>query len=71
MSVTTTPERPVKKWRVIVFALVAVVYALLSLVLNEGLFALVELWFNVLSPAVQSHDAAMNGLLGRIGRRWH
>ncbi len=35
MSVTTTPERTVKKWRVIVFTMVAVLFALLFLLLFE------------------------------------
>lgn len=36
MSVSVTPERPVKKWRVIVFAVVAALFALVFLVVFYG-----------------------------------
>lgn len=44
MSVTTTPERTVKKWRVIVFTMVAVLFTLLFLLLFGGMYGILTPW---------------------------
>jgi len=59
MSVTTIPERPVKKWRVIVFSAVAVLIALtFSGFFGGGLF-LPSPWIDLQQP-FQGYQPALH-----------
>ena len=62
MSVSVAPERPVKKWRVIVFGVVAAVYALVFLVVFFGAPLLLSPWI-VLDSSSPTYHAALH--------RWH
>ncbi len=62
MSVSITPERPVKKWRVIVFGVVAALLALVFLVVFFGAPLLFSPWI-VLDSSSPTYHAALH--------RWH
>ncbi|EFH82179.1 hypothetical protein [Ktedonobacter racemifer] len=66
MSVITTPERSVKKWRVMVFAVVAALFALLCLIGFFGAAGLLVPWIPGIIPLIQE---SVGPLLP--GEHWH
>lgn len=60
MSVTTTPERVVKKWRVIVFTVAAVLFALLFLLLFGGVYGILSPWVVLDTTASPTYHAALH-----------
>jgi hypothetical protein len=62
MSVTTTPARPVKKWRVIVFGIVAALLALVFLLVFFGAPLLLSPWI-VLDSSTPTYHGEIH--------RWH
>ncbi len=60
MTVPTTSQREVKKWRVIVFVVAAALLALLFGFFFQGFLALFEPWINVLPASTLADHTALS-----------